>query len=159
MNPHVAPSSLKSMSGLSGVITACHLKSSSYLCLQAPPTSPLSFTAHDASRFWFTVSLHVKNITHFSWTCMAFEKHPSPFLTRAAGYGFSSVLWMKGRGTRESLASRLHPQDSLWWMRFHIELLRDAVHTTEKAPNMASVALTNSSRRLLCLCGLSRWPC
>lgn len=65
MNSHFAPTSLKSMSDLSGVITICHLKSSSYLCLRAPPMSPLSFPSHDASRFWFTESLHVENITLF----------------------------------------------------------------------------------------------
>lgn len=38
------------MSASSGALTACHLRSPSYLCLQAPPTSPLIFTTHNSSR-------------------------------------------------------------------------------------------------------------
>lgn len=38
------------MSASSGVLTACHLRSPSYLCLQAPPASPLIFTTHNSSR-------------------------------------------------------------------------------------------------------------
>lgn len=86
------------MSGLSGVMTTCHRKSSSYLSLQAPPTSPLSFTTWCIQFLIYSKpACRQRNLFFFfSLTCMAYEKDPSPLVRVVLGSGFNSVLLVLG---------------------------------------------------------------
>lgn len=158
MNSLSAPSSLKSMSGLSGVITACHLKK-----LLLPL---LAGSSHFTFKFYCT--WRISFLIHSQPAC---QKH-NPFFMNLHGVWETPLSFDPGGG----IWLQLCPVNERSWYSWVIgfpaapagqfvvtvlsrQLLWDVVDAAEKAPNMASAALTNSSRRLLCLCGLSRWPC